>query len=109
MLNADDAFSGLSPTKLAAGIAGALVSMKFLQGTWPEKLGMAAGGSALSYFATTPIAEWLSTPRAEGLVGFLVGLFGMAIVSKGYEVIQMLDSKEMAKEAWAWCVRKWKA
>ena len=102
-------FNDLSIAKLASGVAGALVSMRFLQGTWPEKLTMAAGGSALSYFATTPIAEWLGVQRAEGLVGFLVGLFGMAIVSKGYEVIQMVDAKKVAADAWEMVKRKWRA
>jgi len=93
-----DQFNDVSIAKLASGVAGALVSMRFLQGTWPEKLTM-----------TTPLAEWLSTPRAEGLVGFLVGLFGMALVSKGYEVIQLLDSRQIASDVWGWVARKWKA
>lgn len=102
-------FNDLSVAKLASGVAGALVSMRFLQGTWPEKITMAIGGSALSYFASTPVAEWLSAQRAEGLVGFLIGLFGMALVSKGYEVIQMLDARTIASDVWGWVARKWRA
>ncbi|MBT2321278.1 hypothetical protein J7E62_02755 [Variovorax paradoxus] len=104
-----DNLADLSIAKLASGVAGALVSMRFLPGKWPEKLTMGAGGAALSYVATTPLAEWLNTPRAEGLVGFLVGVFGMALVSKAYEVIQLLDSKQIAADMWGWVVRKWKA
>lgn len=98
-----------SLAKLASGIAGALVSMRFLQGTWPEKVTMAIGGAALSYYATGAVAAWLSIDNAEGLVGFLIGLFGMAIVAKGYEVIQMVDAKQVAADAWGWVSRKWRA
>lgn len=98
-----------SLAKLASGIAGALVSMRFLQGTWPEKITMAIGGAALSYYATPAVAAWLSVESAEGLIGFLIGLFGMAIVAKGYEVIQMVDAKQVAADAWEWFTRKWRA
>lgn len=102
-------FNDLSIAKLISGVAGAVVSMRFVQGTWPEKFFMAIGGSALSYFATTPIADWLGVQRAEGLIGFLVGLFGMAVVSKGYEVIQMIDAKKVASDLWELAKRKWRA
>lgn len=104
-----DQLPDFSIAKLASGVAGALVSMRFLQGTWPEKITMAMGGAALSYYGTTHVAHWLSMETAEGLVGFLIGLFGMAIVSKGYEVIQMIDAKQVAADAWAWVTRKWRA
>jgi hypothetical protein len=98
-----------SIAKLLSGVAGALASMRFIAGTWPEKLTMAVSGAALSYFGTTPAADWLAMRNAEGLVGFLIGLFGMAIVSKGYEVIQMMDAKKMAADIWEWVGRKWRA
>lgn len=104
-----DNLADLSVAKLASGVAGALVSMRFLPGTWPERLTMGAGGATLSYFATAPLAGWLSTPRAEGLVGFLVGLFGMALMSKIFEVIELLDAKQIAADVWLWARRKWNA
>lgn len=95
--------------KLIAGIAGALVSLNFVQGTWPERVIMAIGGAALSYFASNNLATWLNVPEALGLVGFLIGLFGMAIVAKFYEVLQMLDAKQIAADVWATVKRKWGA
>ena len=95
--------------KLIAGIAGAVVSLKFVQGTWPERVIMAIGGAALSYFASDNMAKWLNVPEALGLVGFLIGLFGMAIVAKVYEVIQMIDAKKAASDMWAAAKRKWGA
>jgi len=70
---------------------------------------MAVGGGALSFFASPMITEWLSMPRAQGLVGFMTGLFGMAIVSKVYEVIQLMDAKMISAEVVKWAKRKWKA
>lgn len=98
-----------STAKLISGIAGAFVSLRFVQGTALEKLTMAVGGAALSYFATTPVALWLAMHQAEGLVGFLIGLFGMSIAAKFYEVIQMMDARRMASDLWEWLTRKWRA
>lgn len=70
-----------------AGVLGALVSMRFLQGSWLERLSLAIGGAVLSYFASPYVAERLSMP--EGLTGFLLGLFGMAIASKAWETLQL--------------------
>jgi hypothetical protein len=92
----------IDPTiaKLLASIGGALVSMNFVKGTWMERLAMVASGAALSYYSTEPIADWVNMAEAEGLVGFLVGLFGMAIVARVYEAIQALDVKQMASDLW---------
>lgn len=95
--------------KLAAGLAGAVVSLRFVQGTYLERLTMAVGGAALSYFGTTPLADWLAAPKAEGVIGFFIGLFGMAIVAKIYEVIQLLDAKQIAVDVWETVKRKWGA
>ena len=98
-----------SLVKLAAGVAGAVVSLRFVQGTFFERLTMAIGGAALSYFATSPLAEWLGAAKSEGVIGFFIGLFGMAIVSKIYEVIQMVDAKQVAADTWRMVKRKWGA
>lgn len=95
--------------KLIAGVAGAVVSLRFVQGTWPERTIMAIGGAALSYFASDNVAAWLNVPQALGLVGFLIGLFGMAIVAKVYEVVQLLDAKQISIDLWETVKRKWGA
>jgi hypothetical protein len=96
-------------TQFAAGIAGALVSLRFMTGSWYEKLTMALGGATLSYVGTAPLATWLKIDNAAGLIGFLVGLFGMAVVSKVYEVIWLIDANKIVKYIWAAIARKWKA
>lgn len=104
-----EATADFSLAKLFAGLAGSIVSLKFVQGTYVERGLMCVGGAALSYYATTPVSMWVGLPNTEGLVGFMIGLFGMAVVAKLYEVVQLLDSKKIAEDAWEWIKRKWGA
>ena len=79
----------VNPETLAAklaGVAGAIVSMRFLTGTWPERAFMAACGAILSYYATPYLSLKIGLP--EGLMGFLLGLFGMAVASRMWEWVQ---------------------
>ena len=76
-----------------AGFAGAFLSLKFIQGSWPERIVMAFGGSVISFYG----APWasLKTGLPEGLCGFLLGLFGMAICAKVWEMIQATPIVEL--------------
>lgn len=69
-----------------AGVAGALVSMRFLQGTWPQRISTAVCGALISFYAAPYVASRVGIP--EGLSGFLMGLFGMAIASRLWEWVQ---------------------
>lgn len=71
-----------------AGVLGAVVSMRYLQGSWPARLSMAGSGSLVAYYAAPYLALMLGIP--EGLAGFLTGMFGMAIVSRAWEAVQAL-------------------
>ena len=79
-------------TKLA-GVVGACISLKFINGTWPERVIMAIGGSAVSYYASPYAAQKAGLP--EGLSGFLIGVFGMAICAKLWEGIQATPIAEI--------------
>lgn len=92
-------------TKLA-GIGGALVSLRFIQGTWPERITMAIGGSLVSLYST-PWAAF-KTGLPEGLCGFLLGLFGMAVCAKLWEAIQLTPIAEMWKGAIEWASSRFK-
>lgn len=72
-------------TKLA-GLVGAVISTRFLQGTFPERCFMALSGAAISFYTAPYVSKTTGLP--EGLAGFLLGLFGMAIVSKAWEYWQ---------------------
>lgn len=78
-----------------AGVAGAALSMRFVAGTWQERLTMAVGGAVVSYYAAPWVSAKIGLP--EGLSGFLLGLMGMAVISKAYEAIQAIP----IAEAWA--------
>lgn len=78
--------------KLLPGVVGSFISLGFIQRSWPERLVMAVGGAALSYWGTEWATGFLGMQKAEGLVGFLIGLFGMAVVAKLYEVIAAIDA-----------------
>lgn len=83
-------------TKLA-GIAGAFLSLNFVKGSWPERLIMAVGGALVSLYGT----PWLATKTGlpDGLTGFMLGLFGMAICAKFWEVIQATPIADLWKSA----------
>jgi hypothetical protein len=102
-------FHEVGLVKIVSGVVGALVSLRFVQGTWLEKSFMALGGSCLSYFATSPVAVWLDINNTEGLIGFIIGLFGMSIVAKGYELIQVIDARQAVSLFLDWLARKWRA
>lgn len=69
-----------------AGVAGALVSVRFLSGSLASRLVMALGGATFSLYAAEYVSAKLSLP--EGLAGFLLGLFGMSILSRIWEAIE---------------------
>lgn len=89
----------IDPTisKLLPAVLGSVVSLRFLPGTWPERLLMLVGGTALSYYSAPAASEWLGVAKAEGAIGFLLGLFGMGLVAGAYEVLQLVDRESIAK------------
>lgn len=95
--------------KLAAGVLGSLVSLRFVQGTAIERGLMFLGGAAVSYYTTTPLADWVGGHGLDGLIGFFSGLLGMTVVAKGYEVLQAVDAKQLSADVMAWAKRKWGA
>jgi hypothetical protein len=106
----DQSWNDPTILKLGASMLGSLISLRFIKGTKIEVLLMFIGGTALSFYATDPVANWVGGGGSIfGLVGFLLGLIGMTIVAKIYEVIQLLDSKQIAKDVWEWVVKKWGA
>lgn len=87
-----------------AGVGGALISLKFITGTWPERFVMAIGGSLLSIYGTPWAAAKTGLP--EGLCGFLFGLFGMAICAKVWEAIQYTPIAELWQQVIDYIKRK---
>lgn len=69
-----------------AGVAGAAISMRFLQGSPLARVSMAISGSLVSYYAAPHIAQLTGMP--DGLTGFLLGVFGMAVVSRMWQWVE---------------------
>lgn len=106
----DPNWSDPAVAKLGASLFGSLVSLRFVKGTWVERMLMFVGGTALSYFSTAPMARWINGGEdVQGIVGFALGLLGMTIVAKFYEAFNSIDAKKMGEDIWAWFVKKWSA
>nr|WP_297388287.1 hypothetical protein [uncultured Roseateles sp.] len=80
-----------------AGSAGSLLALLFLKEAWPRNLAMFFGGAAASWFGAEPVAVWLGL--TSGFVGFLLGLFSMAIVSKLFETWRTLELGTIISDA----------
>jgi hypothetical protein len=71
------------------GVLGSGAAMLFIRGPWSQRLAMVIPGAALSYYAAAHLAQTVHMP--EGLAGFLLGLFGMAMVAKVFETWESLQ------------------
>lgn len=72
-------------TKFAASLIGSLVSLRWLPGSCWQKLHMLLAGTALSWYLTGPLAAWAG--MNEGTTGFFLGVFGMTLIAKIFELI----------------------
>ena len=75
--------------KAIPGTLGALVALRWIVGTPLQRITALMGGSSASYYGTGHLANMMGTDT--GLTGFLIGLFGMAIAAKCFEVLQLVD------------------
>lgn len=98
----------IDPTlaKMIPAILGSVISLKWVQGTWVERLLMVTGGAVLSYYATPWAANKVNMADAAGLVGFLIGLFGMAVIAPLYEAIKSADIKPAVADLWERMLKK---
>ena len=71
--------------KILPGALGSLVALGWITGTLLQRVASIFGGSIGAFYATPYLTSAAGTDA--GLTGFLVGLFGMAIVSKCYEAL----------------------
>lgn len=86
--------------KHAAGPLGAVTALLFMGGVpWPRRIGMVAAGSVLAYYGAPGVAAYAGLP--DGLAGYLLGLFGMAAVSKVYATWDALELGVLLRRALA--------
>ncbi len=81
-------------TKNAPGAIGALIALRFIKGpTWWHSAIAFVGGCACSIYGTDYAVE--RTGADAGLAGFVLGLFGMAVVAKCHEAIEQFKPAEL--------------
>ncbi len=90
----------------APGLIGSLIALPFLQGPPLMRVSMFLGGVAASFYGTGPAAKWLGMAQAEGLAGFLLGMFSMAIAAKCYEAINSFAADGIGKAVMDWLRKK---
>jgi hypothetical protein len=74
------------------GVAGSVLALLFLRRPPLMLAGMFLGGCALSFFATPWLTAFMEMgTKGEGLIGFLVGLFGMTTVAKAYDLLEVIE------------------
>lgn len=82
--------------KLFPAFVGALISARWLNGTWPQKLFMIASGIGLSAVLSPWLADITNIP--EYAVGALTGLFGIAIADGLYRAWNDLNLGLLLRE-----------
>jgi len=83
------------------GAIGALVALRWLGGTPWQVAASLLGGAAGSYYGTPQIVSFMGT--TPGLTGFLLGLFGMAVVARVFDAIQVMEIGRVVNAL----LRKW--
>ena len=79
--------------KALPGAIGAIVALRWITGPPLQRIAALIGGIGASYYAASWSARIMGTD--EGLAGFLIGLFGMAIASKVFEAIAVLAPADL--------------
>jgi hypothetical protein len=66
-----------------AGLIGGIVSFRFIDvPTWPKRIGSAAAGALIAHYGTPLVTNYFDMhDRFEPSIGFMLGLFGMSIVT----------------------------
>jgi hypothetical protein len=80
---------------IAPGVAGSALALFFLRRPPTSLIGMFLGGCLLSFFGTSWAARASGMEAANGLVGFLLGLFGMALIAKLHDTIEAISPTEL--------------
>ena len=81
--------------KAVPGTIGAIVALRWIAGTWPQRLTALVGGSAASYYGSPHLVA-LSGAN-PGLSGFLIGLFGMAVAARIFDGLAALKLGALAE------------
>lgn len=76
--------------KAIPGTIGSIVALRWISGTPLQRIASVVGGVSASWYAGEHVAQWLEVNA--GLAGFLLGLFGMAIAAKCFELLAQVNA-----------------
>lgn len=81
MIDAAISALGLSKGATVGGFFGALVSLKFIEGlSWMQRIPTMFAGMLSAAYVTPLVMEIAAmSPKTEGAVAFLIGVFGMSL------------------------------
>jgi hypothetical protein len=79
----------------APGVAGSALALFFMRRPPFVLVGMFVGGCLVSLYATHATAEFFEMDRADGFVGFVLGVFGMALIGKLHDTIEAVSPSEV--------------
>lgn len=82
-------FLDLAAIKIA-GVVGALCSLRYIKGSWHERLTMVVFACFGAYHGAAPLAEKFGLP--EGVCGLLIGFLAAAVAEK---LLDMVQSNEL--------------
>lgn len=77
-----------------SGIAGSLVALLFMRRPPLQMLGIFLGGVLLAHYGGELLAFAFDMEKFSSAAGFIVGLLGMRLVEKLYDLIEAIDVKE---------------
>lgn len=102
-------FDTLSPElkQAAPGIGGSLLALFFLRRPPFVLAAIFFGGCFLALYAPAAATHYFGIDvRFTGLVGFVIGLFGMALVAKAYDIIEAISAVDLWKTILDWVRKK---
>lgn len=77
------------------GLVGSIVSVGFLRNaTWPRRIALVLGGYAAAHTLSPQTAIWLGAEDTGG-IGFMLGLFSMAIVAQVFAMIDAIEPRDL--------------
>lgn len=83
-------------SKGAPGVLGAISAMLWLRETGLRRVASVLIGSAASYYGT-PFGLKIFETLDHSLMGYLIGLFAMAITAKIFELLDSFPVKELTE------------
>tara|TARA_R110000868_G_scaffold19561_1_gene84203 strand:- start:957 stop:1283 length:327 start_codon:yes stop_codon:yes gene_type:complete len=105
MLEQIAAAVGIKKIVLIAGLAGAVISLRFVSevNTWWSRITLVICGTAFASYATPALAEWLvASERVESGLAFAIGLFGMSLAGA---LLAAIKEAKLAEAISSWFKR----